>query len=211
MTLDPPATIKPDPAAEAGAEPRDESERPRRGDKAPRPRAKNKGGRPKGSTTGKPGGAALKSQSRALEKKLAELLSFPAVPAAMAYDGDPIGQLYMVDHFTRSGPRTAALLVEASETNDQLRALLERITMGGGMLTVIVALAAYAAPPVMFAVLGMREQAVRITQATTLTPDELQDIMAADARAAQAAATTPNGTTGPDSTPATPGPDPGEG
>lgn len=190
-----PAAAELEPAAggEAGAEPRDESERPRRGDKPPRPRAKRKAGRPAGQRAT---GAVMKAQSKVLERKLAELLAFPAVPAAMAYESDPIAQLYMVDHFTRSGPRTAALLVEASESNEQLRALLERITTGGSMLTVVVALAAWAGPPIMFAVFGMREQAARITAATTLTPEELTAMMADHAAAAQTAAAEANGASG---------------
>lgn len=211
MTLDPPAEPRPDPSAETGAEPRDQSEKPRRGDKPPKPRAKGKGGRPKGTGTGKPGGAALKSQSVALEKKLGELLTFPAVPAAMAYQHDPIGQMYMVDHFTRSGPRTAAVLVELSETNDQLRAILIAATSGGGWLGAGVALAAYAVPPVMFAVLGMREQAARITAATTMTPEELQRMMADDAAAAQATAAEGNGAPGPEGPAFAAEPDPGAG
>lgn len=199
--------VKPD-AADAGAEPADRTEKPKRGDKPPKKRGP---GRPKGYKPPKATGAAFKAQSRTLERKLAELLAFPAVPAAMAYEHDPIGQLYMVDHFTRSGPRTAALLVEASETNDQLRALLVRITTGGSLLTVVVALAAYTGPPIMFAVLGMREQAAKLTAATTLTPEELQAMMAADAAAAQSAATQDNGATGPDGAPLTPEPDPGAG
>src|SRR5439155_25659382 len=129
-------------------------------------------------------GAALKQRSKLLERKLSELLTFPAVPATMTA-ADAATQAYMLEHFTRSGPRTAAVLVEASESNPQLRALLERICAGGSLLTVALALAAYAAPPIMWTV-GMRQQAARVTEATTMDEAQLARMMAEANAAAQA-------------------------
>jgi hypothetical protein len=194
MALDPPTALKADPAAEAGAEPaRDEAERTLR-DRAPKKRGRPPKAKPQAQ------GAALKARSKVLEAKLAELLTFPAMPAAMLSAADPFTQAYMIEHFTRSGPRTAAALVEASESNAQLRAILERVCAGGSLLAVVIALTAYAAPPVLW-VIGMREQAARITQTTTMTQAELEAMLqAANARAQaeyeNAAATADNGAAG---------------
>jgi hypothetical protein len=169
---------------EAGAEPQDGSEQPRaRRDKAPRKRAK-RSSTAAGSSKGQPRGAVLKQQTKRLEDKLGELLTFPAMPAAM-FAPDAATQGYMIEHFTRSGPRTAAILAEASESNEQLRALLERVTSGGSMFTVVLALVTYTAPPVMWTI-GMRQQAASVTQASTMSEQELATIMAAaNAAAAQ--------------------------
>jgi hypothetical protein len=194
---------------EPGAEPLPQTEKPRRGDKPPRARTRKK--EPSGSEKARKAqqGAAMKARSKTLEAKLSELLMFPAVPAAMAAR-DPFTQAYMIEHFTRSGPRTAGALVEASEANPQLREWLERITAGGSLFAVAIASFAYAAPPIIW-VLGMREQASRITQATTMDAAELEAMLqSAHAAAAQTAAAQHDGAQNAASAAAAPGADAGD-
>lgn len=179
------------PALEAGAEPGDQTEKPLR-DKPPKPRAKRKRSPAQAAAAAKGGAnAAMKARSRALARELSEILVFPAVPAAMAAP-DPATQAYMIEHFTRSGPRTAEALVSASESNPRLRSVLEQIVTGGGLFTVVLALVSYGAPPVMW-VLGMHLQAARITEATTMDEQQLAAMMAAAHAAAESAASAENG------------------
>lgn len=176
-------------AAETGAEPLDQGEKPRRGDKAPKPRGKRKASAAQREAAAKGGASAtMKARTRTLAKELGELLTFPAVPAAMVAP-DPATQAYMIEHFTRSGPTTAQTLAHVSESNPRLRAVLEQLVTGGGMFTVALALVSYGAPPIMWAI-GMRVQAARMTEATTMDEAGLAAMMqaAADAAAAQTAA-----------------------
>jgi hypothetical protein len=178
----------PDPATTA--EHRDERTRPRR-DKAPRSRRKRSASTASPPPGGELRGAARKAADARLQKKLAEALVFPSVPALM-FAPSPETKLYLAEHFTRSGPATAAALIEASENSPELRAILERIANGSSMFTVAIAVAAYAAPPVLW-IIGMRQQAQAMTIASTMTEDEQQAMMAAAYAAAQAQAEQPPG------------------
>lgn len=199
------------PGTDPGAEPADQREQPRRkrgghkkqraakgsgADKQPRPRASS------GSTSAgaKPlAGAAQKAQSKRIEEKLAELLTFPAVPATM-FGADAQTKLYMMEHFSRSGPKTAHELVEASEQFPELRAMLERAVFGASWFGVAMVAVAYVAPPVMWT-LGMRAQAAGMTQASTMTEADviaMREAMMAAERDAAAQAANQQGAPSPD-------------
>lgn len=78
-----------------------------------------------------------------LEAELAVFLMMPAVPCEMA------GDTFCANHFAQQGPMLAHRLVAYAETHDATFELLCKITQAGGMVTLIVAVAAYALPPML--------------------------------------------------------------
>lgn len=114
-------------------------------------------GRPKSSGSGDP---KPKSRSRrkprtkpvepdapddaALVEMLSQLLTMPAIPAAMLLHCD-----YCRDHFITEGPKAARELVALSMTNPALRGALESIYSGFAKLTIAGVLAGYALKPML--------------------------------------------------------------
>ena len=78
-----------------------------------------------------------------LEAELAVFLMMPAVPCEMA------GDTYCAMHFAQQGPQLAHRLTAYAETHDATFELLSKIVEAGGMVALIVAVAAYALPPML--------------------------------------------------------------
>lgn len=92
--------------------------------------------------------AAAKGKRRAkkyvdLEGELVVFLMMPAVPCEMA------GDQFCAMHFAQQGPMLAHRLTAYAETHDATYELLSRIVEAGGMVALIVAVAAYALPPML--------------------------------------------------------------
>lgn len=129
----------PPPAAESAApvEPAPPAEPAGSGDKPPTPPAAEQPKRKRTRTS-------KKERTRQLENALAEILTLPAVPAAMT------GDQWLYEHFSTQGPETAAKLAAASENNQTLRRILEQLTQGEGYATLVMAGMAYLLPPLLY-------------------------------------------------------------
>lgn len=115
----------------AGAEPKP---KPRRKDPAPRPR----------KSTRRKVVAPDAPDDGALIEMLSQLLTMPAIPAAMLLDCG-----YCRDHFISEGPKAARELVALSIVNPALRGALESLHSGFSKLTIAGVLAGYLAKPLM--------------------------------------------------------------
>jgi hypothetical protein len=78
-----------------------------------------------------------------LEAELAVFLMMPAAPCEIAGDN------YCAMHFVQQGPLLAHRLTAYAETHDATFELLSKIVEAGGMVALIVAVAAYALPPML--------------------------------------------------------------
>ena len=163
---------QPSPAAPA-AKPRRDRGPKRRGKRKPATQA------PAGEQKRKPVGVAAAALDKKLERELARVLVFPAVPSIMVAPSME-SKAYLASHFTSVGPATAAQLVEASKSSPELRDILERLTKGSVTLTIAVALIAYISPPVLW-IAGARAQAQGVTAAlqlaTSMDESMLEDLM----------------------------------
>lgn len=79
-----------------------------------------------------------------LIKALAELLTMPAIPAAMILECD-----YCRDHFITEGPKSARELVALSHQNPALRGALESLYGAWSKITIVGVLAGYLAKPLL--------------------------------------------------------------
>lgn len=78
-----------------------------------------------------------------LERELAALLSMPALPM------DKLGDTYCANHFATQGPMLAMQLTAYCESHKATYETLLRLVQAGGIITLSVAVAMYAAPPIL--------------------------------------------------------------
>lgn len=109
----------------------------KRPDPAPKPRSSRSSRAKKPSSPDAPDDAAL-------QQMLSELLTMPAIPAAMLLDC-----AYCRDHFIAEGPKAARELVALSLVNPALRGALESIHTAWSRVTIAGVLVGYLAKPMM--------------------------------------------------------------
>lgn len=132
-----------DPAPDATEQVQSQSrakDKPPAAKKSGRGGARPGSGRPKGSANAKTTAAT----DKALIEGLAQILSIPAIPAAM------VGETWVAEHFSVSGPVFAGQLVAASKTSPQLRTILEKAIKGDSYAILIIGVFGYVVPPVMY-------------------------------------------------------------
>lgn len=106
-------------------------------------------GRPKGSKNRTKGtGSRARTDTKAaktvqIEQALAEMLGMPAIPFAM------LGDEFCASHFATAGPGLAKQLATMSESNPQLRQVLERALDVSTMGALVMALFMYLMPPLL--------------------------------------------------------------